>query len=147
VPLPEQRRRSSLVHELEVVGVGDVVPLQRERCDIGVKMRSLVVPSEEKRFVIEPERHAAGRNLNPLVRGYDAIDHRLIALRTTLLIEGKAMPHVEQRLLMHRLVLENGERGLRSVQQRITRTIEIATLERCVHAAIGFRGKLPHGGA
>ena len=107
-------------------------------------MRPLVVPSERQRIVIDAERDAAGGNLDPLLRRHGAIDDGLIALRTTLLIEGQAMPHVEQRLLVHRLVLEDRERGLGAVQQRIARAIEIVALQRRAHAAIGFRSKLPH---
>ena len=54
------------------------------------------------------------------------------------------MPHVEQRFLVHRLVLEDGERGLRAMQQRIARPIEVLALQRRAHAAIGFRSELPH---
>jgi hypothetical protein len=141
---PEQRRRSALVHELEVVGVGDVMPLQRKRRDIRLQMRALVVPSKQQRIGIETERHAAGRNLNPLLRGYASIDDRLIVLRTMLLFEGKAMPHVEQRFLVHCLVLEDRKCSLRSIQQRIARPIEIIARECRTHSAIGFGGELPH---
>src|SRR5688572_33265879 len=123
VPFPEERRGSALVHELEVSGVGDVVPLQRESSDVGSKMWPLVVPSKWQRVFIGAERDAAARDLDPFVRGLAAIHHRLISLRTMLLIQWEAMPHVEQRLLVHRLVLEDRERGFRPVQKWIARKI------------------------
>ena len=84
------------------------------------------------------ERRAARGDLDPVVAPGRALDARLIARRLALLRERQAMPHVEQRLLVHRLVLENREHGLGAVQQRMARLIDVAVEQRVDHLAIGL---------
>ena len=57
--------------------------------------------------------------------GTVALDARPIRRRPPLLIERQPVPHVEQRLLVHRLVLEDREHRLGAMQQRIAWAIEI----------------------
>ena len=67
-------------------------------------------------------------------------------------IERQPMPHVQQRLLMHRFVLEDRERRFRAIEQRMTRTIEssdvsasrtcasASSANACTSARVGHRG-------
>src|SRR5262249_34499105 len=52
--------------------------------------------------------------------------------------ERQTMPHVEQRLLVHRLVLEDREGGLPAVEQWIPRPIELGMAKRVDDLSIGF---------
>jgi hypothetical protein len=45
---------------------------------------------------------------------------------------------------VHRLVLEDRERGFRPMQKRVARPIEVVALQRRTHPAIGFGSELPH---
>ena len=55
------------------------------------------------------------------------------------------MPHVEQRLLVHRFVLEDREHCLGAVEQRISGPVEILALERLDHMTVGFLREREHG--
>ena len=52
------------------------------------------------------------------------------------------MPHVQQRFLVHRFVLEDGEGGFRTVEERMARLIEVRVRQRVEHSAVGFGGEL-----
>jgi len=103
------------------------------------------VPAEEQRLLVGAHRDPATWDVDPLLSGNAAIDHRGVFVRTPLLVERQPVPHVEQRLLMHRLVLENREHRLGAMQQWIAASIEVVAFQCRADAAIGFLDKLPHG--
>ncbi len=49
----------------------------------------------------------------------------------------QAMPHVEQRFLMHRLVFERGERALGAIEHGMTGTIDGGVTQRLDHHVVG----------
>jgi hypothetical protein len=51
------------------------------------------------------------------------------------------MPHVQQRFLVHCLVLENRKNRICSIQQGMTRLIELRRCQRFDNPSIGFLGK------
>ena len=57
------------------------------------------------------------------------------------------MPHVEQRLLVHRLVLEDGVGRLGAIEQRMSGPIEILVPQRRDDAPVGLVRELADLGA
>ena len=66
---------------------------------------------------------------------------RHVACRPLLLIERQPVPHVQQSLLMHRLVLEDGEDRFGAIEQRVTGHIEVGIRQRVEHAPVRFVGE------
>ena len=54
------------------------------------------------------------------------------------------MPHVEQRLVVHRFVLEDREHRFRAIEQRMSRAVQIRVAERVEHAAVRLLGERVH---
>ena len=106
--------------------------------------RELVVPAERDR-VRDRRRAWRGRREPRSIpaRGDRAVDARRVAGRASLLLERQPMPHVEQRLLVHRLVLEDGEHRLGAIEQRIARADRGRRASSAsMHPPIGFVGEL-----
>ena len=61
-----------------------------------------------------------------------------------LLLERQAVPHVQQRFLMHRFVLEDAEHRLGAIEQRMARPLDVARRQRVEHLPIGLSGKRPN---
>ena len=103
----------------------------------------LVVPPERDRSRARrrASRSPAGISIHS-ARGDAPVDARLVAGRRALLLERQAMPHVEQRLLVHRLVLEDREHRFGAIEQRMARLLDVGVRERVDHLAIGFVGEL-----
>src|SRR5262249_47337475 len=112
-PLPVLRRPplrvaiAAGVDELEEPRVGHIVPLDRERLDPDRMRWEFVVPPEADGAAIDAERRAAAGDVDPFLTRRRAVRLRTRASRRRLLRVRQAMPHVEQRLLVHRFVLEN----------------------------------------
>ena len=51
------------------------------------------------------------------------------------------MPHVEERFLVHRLVLEDAQRRFTTVEQGIVRLIDVIVRQRIQHLLVGPGGK------
>ena len=56
------------------------------------------------------------------------------------------MPHVQQRFLVHRFVLEYRKRGFGPIEQRVAGLIQIRMSKRRNHAPIRLVGELTHVG-
>jgi hypothetical protein len=54
------------------------------------------------------------------------------------------MPHVQERFLVHRLVLEDGERRLGAVEQRAVRLVDVRVQNRLEHLTVRLVRKGPH---
>ncbi len=115
-----RRRRTRGRHVREVLAVRDVVPVDRKRFDVDTQRRELVVPAEVIR--IAAERGRAGRDRNLVVHdvrwcsrecGGDRRARSLLRVR-------QLVKHVEQRLLVHLLVLQDGEGRLPVIAVDIT---------------------------
>ncbi len=109
--------------------------------DVGAQRRMLVVPAELVGAALRRRAWRSRRDLHPLARRRHAFDARPIAGRLSLLLERQPMPHVEQRLLVHHLVLEDREDRLRAIEQRMARLIDIRVQDRVDHLTIRFVGK------
>ena len=92
---------------------------------------------------VDAERCAAGRHFDQFARGRLGPGGWRVASRFALLVEWQAMPHVQERLLMHRFMLENGERRFRAVEQAGVRAARCRRWPAPRHAAVGFLGELP----
>ena len=67
-------------------------------------------------------------HFDPLRLRRRAGQRRLIVRRRDLLLERQPMPHVQQRFLVHRFVLEDRERGFGAVEERMPGSIEVGVL-------------------
>ena len=130
--------------ELEVLLVGDIVPVDLERGDVHPVRRPFVVPRERDVGTIDAERDATRRHVDPRLRRRDAAGSRLVAGGATLPLAGQLVPHVEQRLLVHRLVLEDGEDRLGAIEQRVPRLVDVAARDGVEHTPIRLVGELAH---
>src|SRR4051812_33279391 len=74
---------------------------------------------------------------HPLLPRRGAAGPRPVPGGRFFLVEGKPMPHVEQRLLVHLLVLENRKYRLSAVEERVSRLIEFGMCKGVDHAAVG----------
>ena len=131
-PCPVLRRPPSRVSvaagldEFQKAGIGDVMTLDGKRRHLAGTRRELVVPSKRNGGAIDAERHAAARGSRPTRRQVQfRAMAQLIVSRLPLLVERQAMPHVQQRLLMHRLVFENREDRFGAVEERISGPIDV----------------------
>src|SRR6188474_3515214 len=102
----------------------------------------LVVPSKRNRSTIDTERCASCRQTNPLRRRRCAAGDRRVPMRAAFLIVRKLVPHVEERFLMHRLMLQDREDRFGMIEQWIARTIEILMCQRLEYLLVCFLGKL-----
>jgi sulfur carrier protein len=55
------------------------------------------------------------------------------------------MPHVQQRFLVHRLVLEDGEHRLGAIEHRMSRLLDVGVEERVDHLPVGLACELVNG--
>ncbi len=99
------------VDELEKLRVGNVVHVNLERVHVDAVLAKLVVPAEGNRRAVGAKRCRARWDVGGLARRAAAA---LVAesRRDAFLLGRQPVPHVEQRLLVHRLVLEGREDGL-----------------------------------
>ena len=98
----------------------------------------LVVPAEANRSTRDAQRRATGGNIDPFRSRRTSLDARRISARDVFLLVRQPVPHVEHRFLMHRLVLEDRERRLRVIEQRVPWTIELLARERIGDLPIRF---------
>ena len=128
------------VDELDELSVGDVVHVNLEGAHFDTMLRELVVPSERNRGAIRSERCDTGGNRDGRAR------RRLAAefvpqpgSRGAFLSVRQAMPHVEQRFLVHRLVLEGGKNCLAATHRAVLTPgeIELRTAERVDDRLVG----------
>src|SRR6188474_1566713 len=96
--------------EFEKPLIGDVVAFDRKRLDTDPMGRKLVVPAERRRRTIDSERGHAVVDVDPFRARRHAVCSWRITVGASLLLMWESMPHVQERFLMHRLVLEDGER-------------------------------------
>src|ERR687898_803104 len=94
--------------ELGERGIGDVMSFDREARDLFHLRRELVVPAERHRAAFSTQTGTARGNLDPFRCGQAAVDAWLVSGGPALLLERQAMPDIEKRLLMHRLMFEDG---------------------------------------
>src|SRR4051812_43666104 len=120
---------SAGVNKFEKARVRHVVPVDRERWHALSARREFVVPSKHDRVGADAERRASAGHVDPLHGWRSAVYPRRIAIGPALQCERKLVPHVEQRFLMHRLVLDDGVHGGGAVEKRIAGAIEILTRE------------------
>ena len=102
---------------------------------------ALVVPPERHARGINAERRVPARYGHPLLRRHRSVDAWHVSSRFPFLLERQPVPHVKQRLLVHGLVLENGEHGLRLIEQRMPGAVEFLAFENVEHATIRLLGK------
>ncbi len=119
------------VHELEEIRVGDTVHVNLESAHLDAMLVELVVPTERD-LSMRTKRRDTGRDPDGGARR--RLDRTFVVERGwgALLLVRQTMPHVEQRFLMHRLVLERGEDGL-------------ATAHRAMFAAAQIEHRLAEG--
>src|SRR5206468_3723249 len=85
---------------------------------------------------------AATRYLDPFVRWRRSGHLKTVALRPMLLTERQAVPHVQQRFLVHRLVFEDGEDRFGAIEERMPRLLDLRIGERIDHLPVGLRREL-----
>ena len=128
---PLRRAIPAGVDELEELRVGDAVHVDLEGVHADTVRGELVVPAERTRGAIGAEGHHAGRNgdcraLRRLAAELVAKpSRRALPQRSVFLVMRQAVPHVEQRLLVHRLVFEGREDGLTSSHRTVLAAREI----------------------
>jgi len=120
--------------------------LDRKRFDIDGQRGPLVIPAEGGGLAIDPEGRASGRHPDPLRSRRPVVDDRVVAGGPRLLRQRQPMPHVEQCLLMHHLVLKNREQRFRAIEERVARLLELGGGQRVEHAAVRLFGKRLHRG-
>ena len=69
---------------------------------------------------------------------------RHVTGRPPFLVMRQSMPHVQKRLLMHRLVLENRVHRFSPIQQRVAGPIQIGVHQRVEHPLIGLVREAHH---
>ena len=150
-PLPEQRVRAprrlpplpsagrpevavrvpARLDECQIVLVGNVVAIDLERLNIHHLRRKLVVPAERDVLQRVAQRGATGRHANHRRLRRTSAGHRLGARRTSFAGEFQPVVHVQQRLLVHHLVLEQRVHTLSPAQDRVGAAGDVCRLQ-CV---------------
>ncbi len=126
------------LEEFEECGIADVVALDRERRNVCDTRRPLVVPAERDRLTIDAQRGGSARHIHEFRLRHASIDARLVACGLSFLIERQPVPHIQQRFLVHRFVLEDREHGFALIQQWMSGTIEFLMFEHIEHTAVGL---------
>src|SRR5262245_55289046 len=118
------------VDELLIARIRDVLRLNRKSRDVYRIRRMLVVPSKRNCFTVDAERCAPCRQTDPLRVRRRALRDRGVTTRAVFLFVRKPVPHIEERFLMHRLMLQNREDRFGTVEEWIARTIQILVRQR-----------------
>ena len=147
---PGERARGPELRPLVAAGVdegqellvGDVVHVDLEGRYVDDGARELVVPAEADLTREGAERRAAGRDHHARRCRRRSGDVCASADGRSLVVAGELMPHVEHRLLVHRLVLEDRVDGLGLVEQRMPGLLERGMCERIEHEGIARIGKV-----
>src|SRR5262245_24541885 len=116
--------------ELLIARIRDVLRLNRTSRDVYCIRRMLVVPSKSDCSTVNAKRCASRRQTDPLRCRRRALGDRRAATRAVFLFMRKPVPHVEERFLMHRLMLQDREDRCGAVEERMARTIEILVRQR-----------------
>ena len=143
--LPAPRRRSPQLTPAvaagldkgQVVGVGDVIALNLERRHIDRLGRKLVVPAEGRAAGHAAERGPARCDRHHRLRRGRTADRRRCASRPALAAEVEPVTQVEQRLLVHHLVLQQRVHALGAAQHRVGVVGDSVGLERRQQRAVG----------
>src|ERR671932_338014 len=96
---------------------------------------------------MDSECRSSRRNMNPFDRRRGSVNPWCVVARSPLLLERKAMQHVQQCLLVHCLVFEDRECCLAAVEQRMPGAIDLGVRERVEYAPIRFVDEPPRDSA
>ena len=123
-PIPVLRRPEiaatipAVGDELEVLGVGHVVDIDLEGWHVHPDRAELVVPAERDAAARRAQRRSATSDANGAARRRRTSELVREIDRLVLVLLRQAVPHVEQRLLVHGLVLQGGEDRLAVLHRR-----------------------------
>ena len=133
------------VDEREVVAVGDVEPLDAERVDLTSGPGNSLSQPNGISPRLAPSRAVPAATSHVALHDGPGCDADGIVGWRTLGGMRQPMPHVQQRLLVHRLVLEDGVHRLGAVQQRVPRLVQRGLGQCLHHPCIGRADEPVHG--
>ena len=123
--------------------VGHVMALDLKPLHVHAVRGLLVVPAKRHCLAVQPHGGAPGRHTHPFLRRRVPACDGLVARRPRFLGQRQPVPHVQQRLLVHRLVFEDGVGGFRAIEQRTARLVDRSVRQCIDHLTVGLGGKLP----
>jgi hypothetical protein len=130
-----------VLDEVQELLVRHVMDVDGEGGHVHHEARHLVVPSEGDLARTGTERGTPGRDRDALRARRAAARKRRRTGRRSLVPVRQLVPEIEQGLLVHRLVLEDREHGLRLVQQRMAGLLERGVGKRVEDEIVAGLGK------